>query len=74
MSVASHYPQSFNPQDRFMGNNVEPFPLAINFESSSCFSEKKKKAPANSLILHYTILAVQKDCISVGVYLNQLYW
>ena len=61
----SHYPQSFNPQGRFMGNNVEPLPLAINFELSSSFLEKKIKVSANSLILHCTILAFQKDWISV---------
>ena len=40
----SQYPQSFNPQGGFMGNNVEPFPIAINFELSSSFLEKKDKS------------------------------
>ena len=61
----SHYPQSFNPQGRFMGNNVEPFPFPINFELSGSFLEKKIKVSANSLILHCTVLALQKDWISV---------
>ena len=59
-NCGSHYPQSFNPQGRFMGNNVEPFPFAINFELSSSFLEKKIKVSANSLILHCTVLAFQK--------------
>lgn len=65
MSVAPRYPQSFNPHGGFMGNNVKPFPLAINFELSSSFSEEKKKreikVSANFPILHCTILAFQKD-------------
>lgn len=86
MSVALHDPQSFSPQGGFMGNHVEPFPLAINFELSSFFSEKKMKVSVNSLILHCTSLVFQKEwnsvlgvtsisCVAEFIYLQwTLFW